>query len=211
MTASDIPEFKMEPKAEDLKDFPEAPDAPIVEGQVEATQGLQRRLENKQIQLIAIGGSIGTALFVTIGNGLASGGPASLFLAYFGYCLLLACVNNCIAEMTTLHPVSGGFIRLAGKWVDDALGFMVGWNFFIYEALMVPFEITAINLILKYWRDDIPVAAVCAACIVLYGYGSISHRVSLSFCVPLSFRSSFFSVFPPPSGLSLEFFPFHKQ
>lgn len=36
---------------------------------------------------------------------------------------------------------------------------------------MVPFEITAINLILSYWRDDIPVAAVCAVCIVLYAYG----------------------------------------
>lgn len=36
---------------------------------------------------------------------------------------------------------------------------------------MIPFEITAINLILSYWRDDIPVAAVCAVCIVLYAYG----------------------------------------
>lgn len=72
--------------------------------------------------------------------------------------------------MTVLHLVSGGFIRLAGKWVDDALGTMVGYNFFFYEALMIPFEITAINLILSYWRDDIPVAAVCAVCIVLYAY-----------------------------------------
>jgi amino acid transporter len=46
---------------------------------------------------------------------------------------------------------------------------MVGWNFFLYEALLIPFEITALNLVLKYWRDDIPVAAVCAAVIVLYG------------------------------------------
>jgi amino acid transporter len=46
---------------------------------------------------------------------------------------------------------------------------MAGWNFFLYEALLIPFEITALNLVLKYWRDDIPVAAVCAAVIVLYG------------------------------------------
>lgn len=177
MSDSDPPELKMEPKAEDLKDCPEAP----VEGQVEACHGLERRLENRQIQLIAIGGSIGTALFITIGNGLAAGGPASLLLAYSGYCLILACINNCIAEMNTWHPVSGGFIRLAGKWVDDALGFMVGWNFFIYEALMIPFEITAINLILNYWRDDIPVAAVCAACIVLYGYALVSVMLRIHF------------------------------
>lgn len=142
----------------------------VLPGQNQAGKGLRRRLENRHIQLLAIGGSIGTGLFITIGNGLAAGGPASLLLAYVMYCCVLACVNNCIAEMTVLHPMSGGFIRLAGKWVDDALGFMVGWNFFIYEALMIPFEITAISLLLSFWRDDIPVAAVCAACIVLYGY-----------------------------------------
>jgi amino acid transporter len=46
---------------------------------------------------------------------------------------------------------------------------MVGWNFFFYEALLIPFEITALNTVLSYWRDDIPTAAVCVACIVLFG------------------------------------------
>ena len=153
-----------------MKEDPQLVDANVQDGQIDSTEGLQRRLENRHVQLIAIGGSIGTALFVTIGNGLAAGGPASLLIAYVLYCGVLACINNCLSEMIVLHPVSGGFIRIAGKWVDDALGFMVGWNFFLYEALMVPFEITAINLILSYWRDDIPVAAVCAACIVLFAY-----------------------------------------
>ena len=90
---------------------------------------LQRHLDNRQIQLIAIGGSIGTALFVSIGTGLAHGGPGSLFLAYTIYSIMLGLVNNCMAEMTTAFPVSGGFIRLAGKWVDEAFGFMAGWNF----------------------------------------------------------------------------------
>ena len=90
---------------------------------------LQRHLANRQIQLIAIGGSIGTALFVSIGNGLYRGGPANLLIAFTLQSFVLAMVNNSIAEMSTAYPVSGGFIRLAGKWVDDALGFMVGWNF----------------------------------------------------------------------------------
>lgn len=63
----------------------------------------------------------------------------------------------------------GSFIRFAGKWVDEAFGFMSGWNFYLYMAAMIPFEISAINLVLTFWRDDIPVAAVCAACVVLYG------------------------------------------
>lgn len=71
--------------------------------------------------------------------------------------------------LTSPTPITGSFIRFAGKWVDEAFGFMSGWNFYLYEAAMIPFEISAINLILTFWRDDIPVAAVCAACIVLYG------------------------------------------
>jgi amino acid transporter len=133
---------------------------------------LHRRLNNRQIQLIAIGGSIGTALFVSIGNGLIAGGPGSLFLAYTLYTLILGMVNNSIAEMTVYMPVSGGFVRLAGHWVDDALGFMVGWNFFLYEALLIPFEISALNLVMSFWSDKItepgPTAAICIGCIIAY-------------------------------------------
>ncbi|OBW66882.1 MAG: UBC-like protein [Aureobasidium pullulans] len=130
---------------------------------------LQRRLGNRQIQLIAIGGSIGTALFVSIGGGLARGGPGSLFVAYFIYSCFLGLVNNCIAEMTVLYPVEGGFIRLAGHLVDEAFGFMAGWNFFLYEALLIPFEITALTTVLGYWSDNIPPWSIPIACIVLYG------------------------------------------
>ncbi|CAN8104504.1 unnamed protein product [Discula destructiva] len=133
------------------------------------TDGLQRHLGNRQIQLLAIGGSIGTALFVSIGSGLYRGGPGSLFLAYLIYSCILGLVNNCMAEMATLQPVSGGFVRMAGKWCDDALGFTAGWNFFLYEALLIPFEITALIQVLSYWTDKIPAGAIIAACIVLYG------------------------------------------
>ncbi|CAM1509729.1 Fc.00g000640.m01.CDS01 [Cosmosporella sp. VM-42] len=129
---------------------------------------LQRHLGNRQIQLIAIGGSIGTATFVSIGTGLVKGGPGSLLLAYTLYSCVLGLVNNCMAEMAVFMPVTGAFIRMAGRWVDESFGFMAGWNFFIYEAVLIPFEISALNLVLTFWRDDIPVAAVVAGCIVLY-------------------------------------------
>lgn len=129
---------------------------------------LQRHLGNRQIQLIAIGGTIGTALFVSIGGGLMEGGPGSLLIAFTLYSCLLGLVNNCLAEMVVYMPVSGSFVRMAGKWVDESFGFMAGWNFFLYEACLIPFEISALNLVLTFWRDDIPAGAVCAACIVLY-------------------------------------------
>ncbi|KAF2091878.1 amino acid transporter-like protein [Saccharata proteae CBS 121410] len=130
---------------------------------------LHRKLNNRQIQWIAIGGSIGTALFVSIGFGLIEGGPGSLFVAFTLYSIILAAVNSSMAEMAVFMPVTGTFVRMGSKWVDEAFGFMAAWNFFLYEAILIPFEISALNLVLTYWSDNIPLGAICAACIVLYG------------------------------------------
>ena len=103
---------------------------------VENVDDLKRRLTGRQIQMITIGGSIGTALFVSIGSGLVSSGPGSLLIAFSMYCVFLAAVNNCMAEMAIFMPVSGSFIRMGSKWVDEAFGFMLGWNFFLYGELV---------------------------------------------------------------------------
>lgn len=71
----------------------------------ENVDDLKRRLSGRQIQMITIGGSIGTALFVSIGSGLVQGGPGSLFIAFVLYCFFLAAVNNCMAEMAVFMPV----------------------------------------------------------------------------------------------------------
>ncbi|KAK8088444.1 hypothetical protein PG997_003405 [Apiospora hydei] len=149
---------------------------------------LQRHLGNRQIQLIAVGGTIGTALFVSIGGGLMQGGPGSLFIAFTLYSCFLALVNNCLAEMVIYMPVSGSFIRMASKWVDDAFGFMAGWNFFLYEACLIPYEISALNLVFTFWRDDIPPAAICAACIAFY---AIFNIVAVKYYGEVEFWLSF--------------------
>lgn len=89
------------------------------EGLVEGVSHLHRKLSGRQIQMIAIGGSIGTALFVSIGYGLLAGGPGSLFIAFAIYSGFLGLINNCMAEMTIFMPVSGSWIRMASKWVDE--------------------------------------------------------------------------------------------
>jgi amino acid transporter len=136
------------------------------------SDGLRRTLDNRQIQLIAIGGAVGTGLFISIGQGLAHGGPGSLLIAFITMSSILSLVNNSLAEMTILMPVSGGFVRLAGHWVDEALGFTAGWNFFLYEALLIPFEITALNIVLSFWNENLtnpgPTAGICAGIIILY-------------------------------------------
>lgn len=100
-----------------------------------------RRLKPRHIQLIGIGGTIGTALFVQIGRSLMKGGPGSLFIAFTFWCGVILCVNNSLSEMVTYLPISSPFIRFAGRFVNESFGVAAGWNFFVFEAAMVPFEI----------------------------------------------------------------------
>ncbi|KAL2784347.1 amino acid permease/ SLC12A domain-containing protein [Aspergillus keveii] len=70
--------------------------------------------------------------------------------------------------MVTYLPISSPFVRFAGRYVDDAFGVAAGYNFFIFEAAMVPFEITACNLIIHYWSDVVPLAAMITIMLVLF-------------------------------------------
>ncbi|KAF3935837.1 hypothetical protein ABW19_dt0209770 [Dactylella cylindrospora] len=130
-----------------------------------------RRLKERHVQLIGIGGTIGTALFVAIGRGLAFGGPASLFLGFTLWSTVVLCVNNCLAEMVSYLPISSPFIRFAGRFVDEAFGVATGYNFFIFEAIMVPFEIVACIFVLDFWPSayNVHPAIIISAIIVLYG------------------------------------------
>ncbi|TQS31782.1 hypothetical protein Golomagni_07927, partial [Golovinomyces magnicellulatus] len=127
-----------------------------------------RMLKSRHIQLIGIGGTIGTVLYVQIGQVLLRGGPGSLFIAFSFWCTVVLAVTLCMAEMVTYLPISSPFIRFAARYVDEAFGFAAGWNFFIFEAALVPFEVTACNVILRFWTDAIPTAAMIVIIIVLY-------------------------------------------
>ncbi|USP74274.1 amino-acid permease inda1 [Curvularia clavata] len=127
-----------------------------------------RKLKSRHIQLIGIGGTIGTALYVQIGRGLMNGGPASLFIAFSLWCTVILAVTLSIAEMVTFLPISSPFIRFAGRFVDDAFGFAAGWNFFVFEAALVPFEIVACNVIIGFWSSAVPAGGIIAIVLVLY-------------------------------------------
>ncbi|KAI9741592.1 MAG: hypothetical protein M1818_004399 [Claussenomyces sp. TS43310] len=128
-----------------------------------------RQLRPRHISLIGIGGTIGTALYVSIGHGLINGGPGSLFLAFTIWCSFIACVTSGVAEMVTYRPVSSPFIRFAGNYVDEAFGVAAGYNFFIFEASLIPFEVVACNVVIHYWSDIVPAGGIIAICLVCYG------------------------------------------
>merc|ERR1712144_124593 len=90
---------------------------------------LVRRLKGRHLQMIAIGGSIGTGLFIGSGSALATGGPASLLLAFILIGAVLFCTVQALGEMAVTFPVAGSFSAFATRFIDPAWGFASGWNY----------------------------------------------------------------------------------
>jgi AAT family amino acid transporter len=84
---------------------------------------LRRSLSARQVQMIAIGGTIGTGLFLGTGKALATGGPASLLICYSIVGAIVYSTMLALGEMSAFVPVAGSFCTFAGRYVDDAFGF----------------------------------------------------------------------------------------
>ncbi|KAJ5977884.1 hypothetical protein N7501_001226 [Penicillium viridicatum] len=120
---------------------------------------LQRRLKGRHLQMIAIGGSIGTGLFVGSGTVLAAGGPASVLIAYILIGCMLYCTVHALGEMAVLFPVAGSFAHYSTRFVDPAWGFAMGWNYALQWLVVLPLEIVAASITVDYWNPGVSNAA----------------------------------------------------
>lgn len=112
----------------------------------------QRGLKNRHVQLMALGGTIGTGLFVSSGQSLATGGPASLLLGYIFISMVVYALVTAIAEIGAYLPVHGGTMSYHGfRYVSRSLGFAMGYLYWYSLGILVPYEITAAGLVIGYW------------------------------------------------------------
>lgn len=117
---------------------------------------LRRSLRQRHLTMIAIGGSIGTALFLSTGYALNQGGPGGIVLAYFIVAVLVFFVIMGLGEMATWLPCAGSFQTFTSKLVNPAFGFAVGWSYWFSWAVTVGIEIVASALIMKFWFPNVP-------------------------------------------------------
>ena len=132
-------------------------------GSIHETQHLgtlERKLKSRHVQFLALSGAIGTGLFVGSGQVLSLAGPLSAFISYAITGFNLYCVINSLGEMTAWLPIPGAVPVFAARYVDPALGFTLGWNYWYQFAIGVPIEVTACVVVTDYWPNAIPPAAL---------------------------------------------------
>ena len=142
------------------------------------TGTLQRRLKSRHIQFLALSGAIGTGLFVGTGQVLSLAGPLSAVLAYLITGLNLYAVINSMGEMATWLPLPGAVPVYASRFVDEALGFTLGWNYWYQFAIGVPIEISAAALVIDYWPNNVSSAVwITVLYVTIFAINSLPVRV----------------------------------
>ena len=114
---------------------------------------LKRDLKARHLSMIAIGGSIGTGLFVASGATIAQAGPAGALLSYAIIGLMVYFLMTSLGELAAYLPVSGTFATYGAKYVDESFGFAIGWNYWYNWAITVAVDLVAAQLVISYWFD----------------------------------------------------------
>ena len=122
---------------------------------IERERGLRRTLTARRMTMIAIGGAIGTGLFLGSGFAIGLAGPGVL-LSYLIGALIALLLMGCLAEMTVVHPTSGSFGAYAEYYIGPLAGFLVRYAYWTGNVLAVGTEVTAIALYMHFWFPGPP-------------------------------------------------------
>ena len=121
----------------------------------EREQGLERSLTARQLSMIAIGGAIGTGLFLGSGFAISFAGPAVLISYAIGAFITLL-LMGCMAEMTVAHPVSGSFGSWAEFYLSPLAGFLVRFAYWAGVVFALGTEVSAVAVYMAYWFPAVP-------------------------------------------------------
>ncbi|MGW1076839.1 amino acid permease [Streptomyces sp. NPDC002537] len=143
-----------------------------------ASEGYQRGLGNRQIQMIAIGGAIGTGLFLGAGTAIHKAGP-SLILAYAIAGLVIFFIMRALGELLMYRPVSGSFSDYAREFLGPFWGYVTGWTYWLFWVVTGITEVTAAATYMNFWsKGGIPQwASALGFTVVLYLANLISVKL----------------------------------
>lgn len=118
---------------------------------------LSRKMSARHVQMIALGGVIGTGLFLSSGYTIHQAGPLGTVIAYFVGALIVYAVMLCLGELSVAMPYTGAFHVYAKNLIGPATGFTVAILYWLTWTIAMGSEFTAAGLIMKRWFPRIPV------------------------------------------------------
>ncbi len=118
-------------------------------------KGLRRGLTSAQLSMIAIGGAIGTGLFLGSSFAIGFAGP-SVIVSYVIGAVIALLLMGCLAEMTVAHPTSGSFGAWAEFYISPLAGYLVRYAYWSCNVFAVGTEVTAIAVYMRYWFPGVP-------------------------------------------------------
>ena len=139
---------------------------------------LKRGLASRHMQMIAIGGAIGTGLFLASGRTVSNAGPGGALLAYAAIGLMVLLLMQSLGEMSAHQPVAGSFQTFATKFISPSFGFAMGWNYWFNWAVTVAADLVASGLVMAYWFPSVPSWMWAVGFLVIVvGLNALSARV----------------------------------
>lgn len=115
-------------------------------------KSMDRDLKTRHISMIAIGGSIGTGLFMASGAIISQAGPGGAIVAYFLIGIMVYFLMSSLGELATFYPVSGSFSAYASRFINPAAGFTVGWLYWVIWSLVASVDVITAAKVLSYWE-----------------------------------------------------------
>ncbi|KAI9799749.1 MAG: hypothetical protein M1833_003868 [Piccolia ochrophora] len=128
---------------------------------------VHRGLKSRHVQFIALGGTIGTGLFLGIGSAFVDAGPLSVLLGYTFTGVAIYAMMQSLGEMATWLPLPGAIPQFCARYADEAMGFAVGWNTWYSCSITLCAELSAASLVIGFWNDDINVSVWISILILL--------------------------------------------
>lgn len=120
---------------------------------------VKRALKPRHISMIAIGGTIGTGIFIGSGSSIMDAGPASTLINYFFIASIALAVTQGLGEMATYIPISGSFSQFTARWCSPALGAANGYNYWFSWCITFALELSVVGRIIEYWTEAVPIGA----------------------------------------------------
>ncbi|ENQ3079077.1 TPA: amino acid permease [Bacillus pseudomycoides] len=116
---------------------------------------LKRTMQSRHLFMIALGGVIGTGLFMGSGQIVHNAGPGGAILAYLVGGFVMYLTMLCLGELTVAMPEAGSFQSYSSKFISPGFGFVVGWMYWLNWAVTVGVELTTVSILMKRWFPDV--------------------------------------------------------